>query len=358
MGDKVKVSFFRSVIELNNISLDLKIGSVEELENMLSKQYGYNVLVVNNIASAFRLTLSAIETKRGDKIICSINSYPEIPQAIRSFDSEPLFNDISLENYCIDIELVNKQLKENNNKKLNAAIISHFNGTIVDIDQTLEIAKDKKVTVIEDFSDITLDRDVKIKGDIAIFSLNHRLNSVLKGSFVVFKDSEVYKRAKILRSCGKVYNNKTLPYIYDVVDIGYDYNMSELDASIFLKNRFFVSRKRDEIAKLYNEYLKELDAISLPRDKDKMIFYNIEIKRNRDFFARGVLQRGVEVGLFNIPLNFTTYYKNKYGFKVTAFKNALLAYQRVLTLPCYDAMSKEEAMYVIDVVKEVASCHV
>jgi len=354
----VKVSFFRSAIELNNLSIDSKIGNVEELENKLSEQYGNNVLVVNNIASAFRLTLSAIETKRGDKIICSVNSYPEIPQAIRSFDSEPLFNDISLEHYCIDIESVNKQLKENNNKKLNAAIISHFNGVIVNIDQILEIAKDKKVTLIEDFSDVSLDRDVKIKGDIAIFSLNYRLDNLLKGAFIVFKNNDIYERAKVLRSCGKVYSNKSLPYLYDIIDIGYDYNMSEFDASIFLKNRFFINKKREKIIRLYNENLKGLDAISLPKQNDKIIFYNIEIKRNRDFFARGVLQRGVEVGLFNIPLNFTTYYKNKYGFKVTAFKNALLAYQRVLTLPCYDAMNEDEVMYVIDVIKEVASKHV
>jgi len=354
----VKVKFFKSAISLNGISIDSSLENVEKLEDELSKKYGNSVLVVNNIASAFRLSLSAIETKRGDKIICSINSYPEIPQAIRSFDSEPLFQDISLDTYCIDIELVNRQLKENNNKKLKAAIISHFNGAIVDINETLEIAKNKKVTIIEDFSDVALDRDIKIKGDIAIFSLNHRLNSVLKGAFIVFKSSDVYERAKVLRSCGKIYSNQSLPYIYDIIDIGYDYNLSQLDASIFVKNTFFISEKRDKIAKMYNEHLNGLDAITLPKQNDKVIFYNIEVKRNRDFFARGVLQRGVEVGLFNIPLNFTTYYKNKYNFKVTAFKNALLAYQRVLTLPCYDAMNEDEVMYVIDVVKEVASHHV
>ena len=354
----MRVEFFKSAISLNSISIDYSLENVNKLENDLSKKYGNRVLVVNNIASAFRLSLSAIETKRGDKIICSVNSYPEIPQAIRSFDSEPIFQDISLDNYCVDIELVNKLLKENNNKKLKAAIISHFNGSIVNINETLEIAKNKKVTLIEDFSDVTLDRDIEIKSDIAIFSLNHRLNSVLKGAFIVFKNSDYYERAKILRSCGMVYNNKSLPYIYDILDIGYDYNLSQLDASIFAKSTFFISEKRDRIAKLYNEHLSGLDAITLPNQKEKVIFYNIEVKRNRDFFAKGVLQRGVEVGLFNIPLNFTIYYKNKYNFKVTAFKNALLAYQKVLTLPCYDAMSIDEARYVIDVIKEVASHHV
>ncbi len=354
----MRVKFFKSAIVLNSISVDSNLESVKELEDKLSNQYGYDVLVVNNIASAFRLVLSAIETKRGDKLICAINSYPEIPQAIRSFDSEPLFIDISLDNYCIDLNLLDKLLIENSNKKLNTAIISHFNGTVVDIDDSIEIAKDKKITLIEDFSDVTLDRDVEIKGDIAIFSLNHRLNSVLKGAFIVFKNSEYYEKAKILRNCGKVYNNSSLPYIYDILDIGYDFNLSQLDASIFYNNRFFISKKRDKIASLYNKYLEGIEAITLPSQKDKMIFYNIEIKRNRDFFAKGVLERGVEVGLFNIPLNFTTYYKNKYNYKVTAFKNALMAYQKVLTLPCYDAMSEDEAMYVIDVIKEVASKHV
>ena len=75
------------------------------------------VVTTNNIAAAHHLALSAMDTKRGDKVICSVNAFPSIAQAVRHFDAEPIFVDIDEEDFNISPEALEKVLKEQNHKK-------------------------------------------------------------------------------------------------------------------------------------------------------------------------------------------------------------------------------------------------
>jgi len=354
----MKVSFFKSYINFSGFSLDSELDYTLSLEQKLSKKYGKNILSVNNIASAFRLSLSAINTKRGDKMICAINAYPEIPQAIRSFDSEPIFSDIEDKTYNIDINSLQSTLAQCNGKKLKAVIVTHFAGNMVDIEPILEFAKEYKLTVIEDFCDVALDREISIKSDIAILSLNNRLDNRLKGAFIYFKDEKVFQRAKVLRENGIVFNNKNLPYIYDIVDIGYDYRIDDLNASLFLEKSYFTSNWAIELREAYNKLLQNTKNVTISKMDDLAIYYIIEISRNRDIFVKKLIDMGIEVRLFNIPLNFTTYYKSKYGFKVISFPKALGVYQKVIALPFNASMSKKDVEFVANSIKEVASSHI
>ena len=354
----MKVPFFKSYINFSGFSLDSERDYTLALEQKLSKKYGENILSVNNIASAFRLSMSAIETKRGDKMICAINAYPEIPQAIRSFDSEPIFADIDAGNYNIDLQSLSSTLEQCNGKKLKAIIVTHFAGNIIDIEPILEFAKKYKLIIIEDFCDVALDRNIVIKSDIAIFSLNNRLDNRLKGAFIYFKDKKVFDKAKILRINGVVYNNQNLPYIYDVIDIGYDYRVDELNASLFLDKNYFISNWAKELREAYNILLQDVKNVSIAQMDEQSIYYIIEISRNRDIFVKKLIDMGIEVRLFNIPLNFTTYYKSKYGFKVISFPKALGVYQKVIALPFNINMSKKDVEFVVNSIKEVASSHI
>jgi len=160
-----------------------------------------------------------------------------------------------------------------------------------------------------------------------------------------------------------VHTNKELEYLYDIVDIGCDYRLDELSAYLldgFFEDRMELIKRKQAIAKLYLQELKNIDAISLPIESKEHLYtyFIIEVNKNRDHFARELKKRGVEVGLQYIPLHFTSYYKNKYKLKVTSFPNALNAYQKVLSLPCHGKMSDEDARYVIKQVKEVAKEHI
>jgi len=366
-----KVPFYKqsrikrlSKIDCQNFNDAIKDATVKlenKFINMCHKNYAISV---NNPSSAIHLSMCAIDLKRGDKVICAVNTYVDIPEAIRHFDSEPIFVDIEPRTYHINIEDLKKVIKKNNSKKLRAIIVNHFAGLKVDLEPIVELAKEYNLYIIEDFSNTpVLKESIDINSNIAIFSLNFRLDNTLKGAMLTFKDEQTYNRAKLLREHGIVRPKNDVGYIYDVIDIGCDYRLDELSAYLldgFLEDRKELVQKKKEIAEIYFKELEGVEHITLPiKDKNHLYsYFIIEIDKNRDHFARELKKRGVEVSLQYIPLNFTTYYKQKYKLKVNEFPNALSAFQKVMSLPCNGKMTKEEALYVCNQIKEVAKAHI
>ncbi len=340
-------------------------NSINNLENNFKKFLNSKyTLSVNNPSTAIHLSLCALDLKRGDKVICPINSYVDVPESIRHFDSEPIFVDIEPRSYHMSIESLKKALKENKSKKLRAIVVSHFAGFLQDIKEIIKLAREAKVAVIEDFTDSSiLGKELKPLGDIAIFSLNYKLDNTLKGAIISFKDKKIYDRARLVREHGLILSNKDVNYLYDIKDVGCDFRLDSLNAYLLeelIKDRVNLMDKKREIIDIYFNELANLKHVTLPiKDKSHLYsFFIIEIDKNRDAFARELKNRGVEVGLHYIPLNFTSYYKSKYNLKVFSFPNALSCYQRVLSIPCNGKMSIKDAKYVCKAIKEVDSIHI
>jgi len=352
--------------EIDSENFNKVVGNaVEDIEKRFNKLLNAKyTLSVNNPSTAIHLSLCALDLKRGDKVICPINAYVDVPESIRHFDSEPIFVDIEPKSYHMSIEHLKKALKDNSSKKLRAIVVSHFGGLQQDIKEIVELAKEYKVVVIEDFTDSSILGDrVEFLGDIAIFSLNYKLDNTLKGAIIGFRDEKVYNRAKLVREHGLVFSSRDVSYLYDIKDVGCDYRLDNLSAYLLdglIEDRVHLLKRKKEIVDIYYRELDSLKHVTLPIKDDSHLYsyFIIEIDKNRDAFARELKSRGIEVGLHYIPLNFTTYYKNKYNLKVFSFPNALNAYQKILSIPCNGKMTKEDAEYVCSVIKEVDSIHI
>jgi len=360
-----KATYLSNIENINRSNFEeiSKNGAKNLEEKFLNLTNCNYILSANNPSSAIHLALCAIEVKRGDKIITAVNSYADIPEAIRHFDSEPIFTDIESKTYNIDLNSLKSAIKSNKSKKLKAIIVTHFAGLKAKIDEIVELAKENNLLVIEDFTDSQVIDRAEVKGDIAIFSLNYKLDNTLKGAIIAFKDEEIFNIAKLLRNHGLISSNKDVSYLYDIVDIGCDYRLDNLSAYILealIDERKNLLNRRKEIANIYFKELKDTPHITLPIESNEHLYtyYIVEVDKNRDAFARELKSLGVEVGLHYIPLNFTSYYKDKYGLKIFNFPNALSAYQKIMSLPCNGKMSKDEALYVVDSVKKVASKHI
>ena len=356
----------QSILEMDN----LNISKVEELENEIQEFIGVkNAIATNNATSALHLALSAMELKRADKVLMSVNSFVNLPETVRHFDAEPIFIDIESNGFNIDLNKLEQYLEENKNKKLRALMVTFVAGEIPDLNKIYEIAKKYDILVIEDAtSALGAMYDDKMVGslasDMTIFSTNYSNSktAISRGWFIVTSNDELATKAKLLRthainSTFDEYGN--LDYIYDVVDIGYKYDMTELEAAFnlaqFYKTNSFCER-RQEIAAIYNEKLADLKHIILPQFNEEHIFsqYIIKVSKNRDGFARVLKERGVSTGLHYIPLHLLTYYKKKYKLKITTYGSALSTYGQILSIPIYPAMSDEDVLYVCDTIKSIA----
>jgi len=376
--NKKTIPFFRPTIDEEEKAqvqsvLNLETGTtskVEELEEELQNFIGAkHAIATNNATSALHLALSAMELKRADKVLMSVNSFVNLPETVRHFDAEPIFIDIESNGFNIDLDKLEAYLEENNSKKLRALMVTFVGGEVPDLNRIYAIAKKYDIIVIEDATSalgaMYEEQMVgSLEADMTIFSTNYSNSktAISRGGFIVTNDEQLAIQAKLLRthainSSFDEFGN--LDYIYDVVDIGYKYDMTELEAAFnlaqFYKTNSFCER-RQEIAAIYNEKLAGLKHVTLPHFDEEHIFsqYIIKVSKNRDGFARVLKEKGVSTGLHYIPLHLLTYYKKKYKLKITTFGNALTTYGQILSLPIYPAMSDEDVEYVCDTIKSVA----
>ena len=344
---------------------------VEELQKEFVSYIGAKyALATSHGTSALHLAMLALDLKRGDKVVCSVNAHPNVPEVVRHFDAEPIFVDIDSKSYNINLDKLEEYLEDNKAKKLKAVIVTHVAGQCVDLNRLYSMAKIYDVKIVEDASESlgAMYNGKKIGStgaDITCFNFSsHLKKDVCNGGMLVSNSLEIIDRARLLSSHGMKKNKDSLDYIYDVVDIGFDYAMSQLDAAYIraqIKEQDSNLARIKEIADMYNKALGEVEHITIPTStsgEHTYSLYIVKVDKNRDSFALELKKQGVEVGLHYIPLHFLSYYKNKYSLKVNNFPVALTTYQQIMSLPIYPSMKDAEVKYVIDKMKSIASTRV
>ena len=347
------------------------INQVEELESEFASYVGAEyALATSHGTSALHLAMLALDLKRGDKVVCSVNAHPNVPEVVRHFDAEPVFIDIDADSYNINLDKLEAYLEENKSKKLKAVVITHLGGATVDLARVYKMAKTYKVKIVEDASDALGatyggEKIGSTGADIVCFNFSsHLKKDICNGGMLVTNDDEIQERARLLMNHAIMRDEDALSYIYDVVDIGNDYSMSELNAAYIrslITDRDSTIKRQQEIAALYTQELDGVEHITVPDMQNKehpYSLYIIKIDKNRDSFAIELRDAGIGTGLHYVPLHLLSYYKSKYMLRVNDYPVALRSYQQVLSLPIYANMSDEEVKTVIKTIKKIAKTRV
>lgn len=319
-----------------------------------------------NATTAMHLAMCAIDIKRGDKILCSVNAHPSIPSIIRQFDAEPIFVDIEEDTFNIDLEQLQETLKAKKAKKLRGIVISYIAGQMPDLDKFYQIVRKHKIFVIEDCTDslgatFKSQRIGSFTADISIFSfMPYRENIPAQGAMLTTNDDELHERAVLMKNHAiKKDEHTVLSYVRDVIDIGCDYNMTGIDAAysrtIFDNLEGDIKRRR-EISDKYMKGLSDLPHVTLPAVSGDHIFsaFIIKIDKNRDDFAKELIKKNIETNVHYIPVHMTKYYREKYELKIMDFPVALRTYGSILSLPIYPQLSNGDVDTIINAVKEIA----
>jgi dTDP-4-amino-4,6-dideoxygalactose transaminase len=345
-----------------------QIGELEE--EFVSYVGSAYALATSHGTSALHLAMLALDLKRGDKVVCSVNAHPSIPEVVRHFDAEPVFIDIEDVTYNINLDKLEAYLAEHSSKKLKAVIISHLGGVTVDLERVYAMGKQYGVKIVEDASD-ALGATYKGKkigatgADIVCFNFSpHLKKNICNGGMLVTDDDEIMERARLLANHAMVKDEDALEYIYDVVDIGNDYSLSQLNAAYIraqVAEQDESIKRQQVIAKMYSDALDGVEHVSIPdmsSDENPFSLYIIKIDKNRDSFAVALREEGVGTGLHYIPLHLLSYYKTKYALRVNDFPVALRSFQQVLSLPIYAGMSDDDVKSVIAAIKKIAKTRV
>jgi perosamine synthetase len=241
----------------------------------------------------------------------------------------------------------------------------HYGGMSCDMDSLLDMAKLRKVFIVEDaahaFGSSYKGKKIGSFGGLACFSFDPiKTLTCGEGGAVVTNNArlaETLRRKRLLgitKDTWLRYRNKR-SWFYEVVTEGYRYHMSNISAAIgleqFKKFEKFIAKKK-EIVREYDKFFKDIDGILLlKRDYNETAPFNytIRIKKERDRFIQYMEKRGVSVGVQYIPNHLQPFFKK---FKTSKLPITEHVWQEMVSLPLYYDLERAEIEKVKDLVKK------
>ena len=339
-------------------------GKVQKFERKISKYLGSDqCIAVNSGTAALNLALSLFDLKNKDVILPSM-SFISTAHAIIENGGNPIFVEVEPETLCIDPSQIYKSIT----KKTAAIIPVHFGGNPCDMDEIKTIANHFKLKIIEDAAhalpSFYNNNKIGTLSDAVCFSFYAtKTLTTGEGGMVTTNNSKIAEKIKIQRLHGissdawKRYGQNS-DWYYEVVDLGYKYNTTDIQASIGiiqLEKLEWMRDERKKIAEKYkNAFAGRLNFIN-ENNQNKSSWHLFVIKiGNRDELHQKLKEKGISTSVHFIPIHKHPYYKNRFSFNNEQFPVANIVFEQSLSLPIYPGLGELEVEYIIKYVLEYA----
>ncbi len=327
---------------------------VKEFEEALAERLGFKYVVAVSSGTAALHLASRVLLNVGERVVTTPNSFLATSNSILYVGAKPIFVDIE-ENGLIDLDLVEKELKK---KKIKAIYLVTFSGHPLD-DKKVGYLKDKYgVKVLYDNAHY-FGKDEGVC-DIATYSF-HPVKHIttFEGGAVATNDEKTYKKLLRLRNHGMVKDSSMYPWEYKMVDLGYNYRLSDVACAVGLSQLEKIDmflQKRRQIAKYYHDNLPEKIKPLYPyNEKSSYHLFVVRypfnsLKKKAEFFIK-MRQKGIGLQYHYIPINQQPYYVKKGYFK--KFPQMEKYYMEAFSLPIYYSLTQKEQDYVIECMEEI-----
>ena len=240
--------------------------NVRLLEREMSEFIGVkHAIGVANGSDALYIALKSLKIENGDAVITTAYSFFATASCITRNGGIPVFSDIDLETYNIDLYQVENILNTHPLKKRIRAIIPvHLFGQTVNLEKLEEFREKYGVKILEDcaqsigstwrYADGTLKKSGAV-GDAAIFSFfpTKNLGAYGDAGMIITNQDEIADFCKVCR----VHGSKQ-KYIHDFV--GINSRLDEIQAAILrVKMRYLAQYQssRIQVAKSYQDEFKK-----------------------------------------------------------------------------------------------------
>jgi dTDP-4-amino-4,6-dideoxygalactose transaminase len=252
----------------------------------------------------------------------------------------------------------------------------HYAGLAVDMQALLALAKKRGLKVVEDAAHALPTTSGgqligTLQSDATVFSFYaNKTMTTGEGGMVVTRDAELAKRIKIMRLHGisrdafDRFQSKTPAWYYEVVAPGFKYNLTDIAAAMGLHQLAKLPRflaRRQYLAARYREQLSDLPLI-LPADAPAgevhawhlyVIRLSESAKVTRDQVIQGLSDRGIGTSVHYVPLHRQPYWRDRYNLTPDMFPHSEAAYQTMLSIPLFTAMSDADQDRVIAALREI-----
>jgi dTDP-4-amino-4,6-dideoxygalactose transaminase len=335
----------------------------QQLEHYLGVKHA---LFVNSATSALELAFRVKNFKPGSEVIVPDFTYTSTALG-------PIYNNLTIrltdvypDNGSIDVSKIEGVI----NKKTVAIAPVDYAGIPADMDEIRKIADKYGLYIVHDTAQSIGSVYKKKKtgnfGDVSTFSFHGTKNLTTgEGGALVTNNTEIAERVKILREKGTnkysfLSENRDRGY-YEYVDTGNSYVQSNILGGLGitqLDKIEWMNEKRREIAEFYLQELKEikhLEFVRIPNGvKHNWHLFGILVPPTEKYWIMDALRaEGIMANVHYTPLHLNSFYSHL--GKDEDFPGSVKFFQRLLRLPVYPSLNREETEKVVQAVKKIFS---
>jgi dTDP-4-amino-4,6-dideoxygalactose transaminase len=329
-------------------------------------------MAVNSATAGLHLALEALGIGPGDEVITTTHTFTATAEVVRYLGADVVLVDVDPATLCIDASAVEAAITP----RTKALLPVHYGGLAADMQELLAIAERFGLKVVEDAAHaLPTTSGGQLIGtlgsDITVFSFYaNKTMTAGEGGMIVTRDSALAQRMKIMRLHGidrdafDRFQSKTPAWYYEVVAPGFKYNLTDIAAAIGLVQLTKLPRfleRRQYLAARYGEQLSSLPLIC-PADAPEgdvhaWHLYVIRLAESarvtRDELVQALSDRGIGTSVHYVPLHRQPYWRDRYGLTPDMFPHSEAAYQSMVSIPLFTAMTDRDQDRVIAALREV-----
>ena len=331
------------------------------------------VIPVSSCTAALHLQLIAAGVGPGDEVITTPMTFCATINSILYTGAIPRLVDINPMSLNLDLS----KLEEAISDKTKAIVPVYYGGQALDRKVLTNIAKKNDLFILADAAHaMGAKYDDMYCGtyeDSAAFSFYATKNLAIgEGGMITTHNKDWAEKIRRISLHGmnkdawKRYSSKG-NWFYDISDIGYKYNFTDIQASIGLhqlEKIDYMNNKRREYAEIYDQAFSKTNSISVQKIDPKAFtnrhLYPIFINKKKTDISREELinklkENNIGTSVHYVPIHHHSAYKRSLEINENDFQITNDVYERMLSLPLYPKMTKEDISRVASKVIEIVS---
>lgn len=331
-------------------------------------------MAVNSATAGLHLALEALGIGPGDEVITTTHTFTATAEVVRYLGADVVLVDVDPLTLCIDV----RQIEALITPRTKAVIPVHFAGHAADMTELLALARRRGLKVVEDAAHALPTTSGgklvgTLKSDASVFSFYaNKTITTGEGGMVVVRDEALAERIKVMRLHGinrdafDRFRSIKPAWYYEVVAPGFKYNLTDIAAAMGLAQLSKLPRflaRRQHLAARYREQLIGL-PLQLPAEPPTgevhawhlyVIRLTPAAKVLRDSLIQALSDRAIGTSVHYVPLHRQPYWRDRYGLTPEMFPHSERAYETMLSIPLYTAMTDADQSRVITALREILS---
>jgi perosamine synthetase len=343
-----------------------------DFENSFADYVGAkHAISTSNCTTAIHLGLTALGVSSADEVIVPAMTHVASAHAVEHCGAVPVFVDVDGVTGCINPDLIERKI----NKKTKAIIAVHFVGLPCEMDRIRKIAREHNIAIVEDsataLGSVYGDQKAGVLGDLGCFSFYPTKHiTSMEGGMLTTNDDKIASAVRSGRAFGydRGLQERKLPGIYDIADLGWNYRMSEGHAAVgrvqLTKIESFLHKRKSNAEHLYNAlaHITELFVHPFQHAKSQSSWYCVNMQvtdrspKTRNEMIEFLNAQGVGTSVhYPVPLPLSKYYAAKYPNGYDNYPEAKKIAENTISLPCGPHLTPSDVDYVIGVIKSALS---